>query len=133
MKKIILFTALILGFITINKTFATNIFSSQIDQIASAFNTKSPSLTSYLANTVELTLLDKESNYSRNQADAVLNSFFQNNQVNGFKLNHQGSSPDGSSFGIGVLSTNKGNYKVIFYLKQSGGQFLIQELRIEKD
>ncbi|MFM2226114.1 MAG: hypothetical protein RJA07_2316 [Bacteroidota bacterium] len=133
MKKIILFTALVLGFITTNKTFASNIFGGQIDQIATAFNSKSPSLAAYLANTVELTLLDKESNYSRNQADAVLNSFFQNNQVNGFKLNHQGSSPDGSSFGIGVLSTNKGNYKVIFYLKQSGGQFLIQELRIEKD
>jgi hypothetical protein len=133
MKKIILFTALILGFVTINKSVANSIFGGQIDQIAAAFNTKTPSLNSYLANTVELTLMDKESNYSRNQADAVLNSFFQNNQVNSFKLNHQGSSPDGSSFGIGILSTNKGNYKVIFYLKQSGGQFLIQELRIEKD
>jgi hypothetical protein len=132
MKKIIFIAVLILGIILNNRVSANN-FGGQIDQIASAFNSKAPSLSSYLANTVELTLLDKESNYSRNQADAVLNSFFQNNQVNGFKLNHQGSSPDGSSFGIGILSTNKGNYKVIFYLKQSGGQFLIQELRIEKD
>jgi hypothetical protein len=127
-----MFTILLLSNIVITKSAVK--FSGNLEQIAAAFNSKSASaVASYFENTIEMTLLDKESNYSKSQAEAVLNSFFQNNSPTSFKLNHQGSSPDGSSFGIGILSTAKGNFKVIFYIKSKSNQQLIQELRIEKE
>jgi hypothetical protein len=136
MKKIILISSIITTFLLTNIVFANTIvkYSGNLEQISAAFNSKSAaSISSFFENTIEMTLLDKESNYSKNQAEAVLNSFFQNNPPIGFRLNHQGSSPDGSSFGIGILTTSKGNFKVIFYIKSKSNQQLIQELRIEKE
>ena len=105
-----------------------------IEQVAAAFNSKDAGqVASYFDVSVEVTLLSKESSYSKSQAQAVLADFFSKNAVKSFTLNHQGNSPDGSTYGIGTLSTASGNYRTYYYLKQKGGQYVIQELRLEKE
>jgi hypothetical protein len=115
-----------------NKTMAEN---GIVEQVSSALNSKSAvnNLAVYFDKTIEMTLLDKESNYSKSQAQAILSAFFQSHSITNFKLKHQGKSPDGSTFGIGTLTTSNGNFNVVFYAKQKGAQFLIQEIRFEKE
>lgn len=88
-------------------------------------------LSSFFDSSVDLTILNNESNYSRKQAEVIIQRFFSDNGATGFTLTHQGKSPDGSMYGTGNLTTAKGTYKVYFFLKKSGAGSVIQELRFE--
>ncbi len=80
---------------------------------------------------VEITIKNSEASYSKAQAEQVLRSFFSSNKPSGFTIAHQGTSPEGSKYFIGTLSTSSGNYRTYVYAKSSGGGFSIQEIRFE--
>jgi hypothetical protein len=136
MKNYLKHFVLLLSIIGINIHFlVANAFAGgSIELIASAFQSgNAAAVADYFDANIEITILQKESTVSKNQAQAVLDDFFQKNKPIGFKLNHQGSSPDGSVFAIGSLSTSTCNYRIYYYLKSAGSKQLIQELRIEKE
>ena len=92
------------------------------------------SLSRYFDNTVEITLLDKTNSYSKSQAEVILKEFFFQNKVKSFHVIHQGSSQDGSSFGIGNLATYNGqNLRTSFFLREKGDRMVLQELRFESN
>ncbi len=123
---------MLMAFFSANNTMAESGIVEQVSSTLSS-NSAANNLATYFDKTIEMTLLDKESNYSKSQAQAILSAFFQTHTINNFKLKHQGKSPDGSTFGIGTLTTTNGNFNVVFYAKQKGNQFLIQEIRFEKE
>ncbi len=85
----------------------------------------------YFDNTVEITLPDKGSSYSKSQAELVLRDFFTSNPVKNFEVIHK-SENSGSQYVIGSLTTNNGNFRTTIYLKQKGDKQLVQELRFER-
>ena len=107
--------------------------SDILDNIAGAVrNGNSKDVAKYFDNNVEITILDRESTYSRVQAEMVLRDFFSKNSVQSFDLIHRGTSGEGSSYGIGKLKTANQTFRTYYFVKQKGSQSLIQEMRFEK-
>ncbi len=105
-----------------------------IDDVAAAFKTgNSKELAQYFSSTVELSLLNKEDIYSGTQAELILKDFFQKNQPSGSKVIHKVISNANYKFGVIVLTTAKGVYRVSYELKISNGKFLITQIRIEEN
>jgi hypothetical protein len=88
-------------------------------------------LATYFDNTVELTILTKQSNYSKAQAQVVLKDFFEKNPVKSFAIVHRGSSDAGSAYAIGTLTTATQTFRAYIYVKQKGKTTLVEELRFE--
>lgn len=83
---------------------------------------------------VELSILEEESVYSRTQAEQIMKKFFNAHPVVKYTTVHKGSSNDGAKFEIGTLST-KGNvsYRTYFLMKGKGNKQQIHQFRIESD
>ena len=104
-----------------------------LDNIGSAIGSgNAAAVSQYFDATVDITVGDKESMYSKSQAQIVVQDFFAKNQVRSFGINHRGSSAGGKQFGIGTLVTSTGQYRVYYLVMQKNGSFLIQEMRFEK-
>ena len=83
--------------------------------------------------TIELTILDSENDYSIQQAEQALNKFFKQNQPRSVRILHRISSNTNYRFGVVILNTDNGVYRVAFSLKKVDGRFLLNELRIETE
>jgi hypothetical protein len=104
------------------------------DNIAAAIRTgDASSLSKYFQNNVEINIKQTGNSYSSSQAEVVLKKFFSTNTPKTFSIAHQGTSPEGSIYFIGNLATSSGAYRTYVYAKQSGGNFVIQEIRFEGD
>jgi nicotinate-nucleotide pyrophosphorylase len=102
-----------------------------IDNIIEAFKTSSSNtLASYMDNNVEITLPDKNDNYTKAQATAIVKDFFNNNTVKNFVAEQKGNK-NGILFCIGTLTTQTGNFKVTVYLQHKNEKYYLQEIRIE--
>jgi Domain of unknown function (DUF4783) len=94
----------------------------------------SKQLASYFANTIDLTIINKEDNYSKTQAELIVRDFFSKNPPKSFTMVHKGTSKEGTLYGIGTLTSTKGvNFRTSFYAKKSGEKYFIQELRFETE
>lgn len=82
-------------------------------------------------NTVELSINGTEGAYSKGQGEMVLRDFFQKNKPSRFIIQHKGNSGGTGTFANGQLETAGGTFRVYILQKNSGGQYLIHELRIE--
>ncbi len=90
-------------------------------------------LSKHFNSSVELVILDKDDVYSKQQAEQILKSFFEKNKVKSFTLLHQGGK-EGAQYAIGNLETVSGKiYRVYFLVKESAGQPLIHQMRIEEE
>ncbi|MBN8833251.1 MAG: hypothetical protein BGO53_10405 [Sphingobacteriales bacterium 39-19] len=90
----------------------------------------SSALARYFDNTVEITLPQKNSTYSKSQAEIIIKDFFTNNPVKNFKVLHQGEK-GGSQYCIGTLETSNGNFRTTLFMKNKGDKQSLQEIRFE--
>ncbi len=124
MKKYLLFLCVcfvLSSFITISFTQIVNALKSG----------DANEVSKYLDNTVEIPLSESTTSYSKNQAQLVLRTFFDNNPVKDFKVIHE-SENAGSQYCIGNLTTANGLFRTTVYMKQKGDKQLVQEMRFEK-
>jgi len=113
---------------------AFNFQANDLERIGLAIQTgNSKELAKYFDKTVEITIFEKEETYSKAQAEMVLKDFFTKNKPASFKIIHNGTSGQGSQYGIGTLITDKGSFRTYIYLKQKGTSPFIEELRFESD
>lgn len=110
---------------------AFTIVNGMPEVISALKNGDAGALARQFDNTVEITAFGKSTNYSKSQGEAVVRDFFDNNEVKGFTVVHQGGS-GGSAFLIGNLSTSKGTYRTTVNLKQKGDRTALQEIKFEK-
>lgn len=82
---------------------------------------------------LELTILDNEAIYSKEQIVTILKDFFSKNKPSAYTLIHKGNSGNGAYFQIGELFTSTDKFRTYLYAKNINGRFLIQEFRIEKN
>lgn len=88
----------------------------------------------YFDQSVEIAVLNQEDVYNKAQAIQVLKDFFAKNQPRSFSKVHEGTSKaQESQYCIGNLVTSGGAFRVYIYMKVSGNNFLIQELRFDKE
>lgn len=93
---------------------------------------KAELLSPYLSNEIELCIGNKEQTLAKAKAIQDIQTFFSSSPVKSFKAMHSGGAEDQStSYYIGNLTTEKGEYRVYVYYKKPGGKLLIQEIRIE--
>ena len=113
--------------------FSITVFAGQdiFDDIAGAIRSgDARAITKFFGNNVDLTILSQEEMYSKAQAEQLLKDFFSKNTPSTFTIIHKGVSKEGSKYAIGNLVTSQGiTYRTYFYIKQSGGNSIIQELR----
>ncbi len=96
--------------------------------ILTGFKTgNAPMVSSYFAQNIDISLLDKENLYSKSQAQQVLKTFFNDHKPSNFVINHEGQSNQSKYF-IGTLSTSSGAFRITINTKSN----LISRLTIEK-
>lgn len=106
-----------------------------LDAISVALNTGDvETLSKYFADNVEISIQDKEQVYPKTKAGDVLRGFFDANKPKSFTQVHKGTSRESSDqYCIGNLSASTGSYRVYLYLKVSGANINIQEIRLDKE
>jgi hypothetical protein len=106
-----------------------------LETIAAALNTGDvETLSKYFADNVEISIQDKEQVYRKGEATEVMRGFFNSNKPKAFSQVHKGTSRENSDqYCIGNLSASSGNYRVYLYLKVTGANMLIQEIRLDKE
>ncbi|MEI7587762.1 DUF4783 domain-containing protein [Runella sp.] len=106
-----------------------------LEAISTALNSGDvETLSKYFADNVEISIQDKEQIYSKAKAGDVLRGFFDSNKPKGFSQVHKGTSRENSDqYCIGNLSAATGNYRVYIYLKVTGANMSIQEIRLDKE
>lgn len=105
-----------------------------LEAISTALNTGDiETLSKYFADNVEISINDKEQTHPKAKATEVLRGFFEANKPKSFSQVHKGTSRENSDqYCIGNLTATSGNYRVYLYLKISGSNLLIQEIRLDK-
>ena len=91
-------------------------------------------LSKYFADNVEISIQDKEQIYPKAKASEVLKGFFDTAKPKSFAQVHKGQSRENSDqYCIGNLTATAGTYRVYLYLKVSGANISIQEMRFDKE
>jgi len=131
MKKI--FSKIALFIFCVVFSFNLSLKAQNFDNLSNALRTgNSSSLAASFQSNVEITIKDAGNSYSKSQAEMVLKNFFSSHPPKGFSIAHEGTSPEGSKYFIGNLSTSTGNYRTYVYAKASNGALSIQEIRFEE-
>ncbi len=128
-KKILIAGILLITSLTIVSAQSNNL-PEELEQSLKKGN--STILAKYFGDRVELSILNKESIYSKPQATQIMTKFFKESQPTDFRKKHAGGKA-GTSYVIGDLITKKGNFRVNFLLKKNGSVFKIHQLHIEKE
>jgi hypothetical protein len=105
-----------------------------LETISNALNTGDiETLAKYFSDNVEISIQDKEQVYPKAKATEVMRSFFDANKPKSFSQVHKGTSRESSDqYCIGNLSATTGSYRVYLYLKVTGNNVNIQEIRLDK-
>lgn len=90
-------------------------------------------LSKHFASTVELIILNEEDVYSRVQAEIILKDFLYKHKPLSAKVVHRLDSNPNYRLAVIELATENGNFRTTISLKDTGGRFLITEMRIEFD
>lgn len=109
--------------------------NASLQQITDAISSGDAStLGSYFDSNVEIAILDEGDVYSKADAIQVVKKFFSQHSPKSFSQVHQGTSKgNDSQYCIGNLTSGSGTFRVYVYMKTNGGNYLIQELRFDKE
>ena len=112
--------------------FTVSFKAISLDEIVKAFKSGNAARVSlFFDNTVEITISEKSTSFSKSQAELVLHDFFSTNEVQDFEIIHEGDNA-GSQYCIGNLITKNGTFRTTIFVKLKGNKQLIQEIRFEK-
>lgn len=131
MKTNILFSFL-LFFLTVSPIKASE--KDIVDDLTAyllASNTRE--ISKHFASTVELIILNEEDVYSKVQAEIILKDFLYKHKPLTAKVVHRLDSNPSYRLAVIELATENGNFRTTISLKDTGGRFLITEMRIEFD
>jgi hypothetical protein len=109
-------------------------FADPIDKIADLIRQGNiQELSKLFASSVDITIQEEENVYSQTQAELIFNKFFDQNKLKSVNILHKVNSNQNYRFGVLLLTTTKGTFRMTVTLKETGGNLSIIELRIETD
>ncbi|HHU58980.1 MAG TPA: DUF4783 domain-containing protein [Bacteroidales bacterium] len=128
--KLFIFSGLLLLFLPLSTLGQNN--GSMPDGIANATRSGDAArLAEYFNPRIELVLPGKSGVFSKEQAQFLMKDFFEQYPPASFQFIHQGER-ENATFAIGRYHYNRGQYRLLFLVKNSNGQTLIHQLRVEK-
>ena len=97
-------------------------------------NNRVADIAKYFDNFVPVTINNNQAIYSRNQAEVVLRDFFDKNTPKNFNIQDNGSPDNTSKFLIGNFdATNGGKFNVYILIKMKDGNYILQEIKLNKE
>jgi hypothetical protein len=90
-------------------------------------------LSKLFASNIEITILDEGNMYSKEQAGFILEKFFSQNKPRTVQMLHKINSNPSYRFGVLIVNTNKGPYRIDYTVKGTDTNFMIIEFRIERE
>ncbi len=131
MKPTRIFPRLLAAVLCLSISIATS--AQGFDNIINAFkNGDASAVAKNFEGNVEITIKTGTTSYSKSQAEMVLKSFFAAHKPKSFTVAHEGTSPQGSKYFIGNLTSASGNYRTYVYAKTVKNELVIQEIRFEE-
>jgi hypothetical protein len=128
MKKLVVLSILILSLCS----FQTKLDS--FDNIAGAMRAGQVSgLTQFFSSSVELTLLDNEGIYSKQQAEQMLRTFFNQHPPKSVTIQHKGSSGQGAKYAIIIYEASNGKFRSYIFMKDNGKGMQVNEFKLERE
>lgn len=104
------------------------------DNLAVNFKeSNSKEIAAYFSSVVELNILSEEGEYSKAQSELILRDFFSKRSPLSVKVIHRLSSSSNFKFGVLLLQTAKGNYRISVSMGNNSNKFLINSIIIESD
>jgi len=82
---------------------------------------------------VLINVLGKEGAYSKSQAILVLKEFFNGKNGSNFAFTFKGTESSSGTFAIGNYTNGTSKYRITLHFKNSGDDFKIESINIEKD
>ncbi|MES2558774.1 MAG: DUF4783 domain-containing protein [Bacteroidota bacterium] len=127
MKKYVLYTLF-------SCLLTVNVLADTFDDVVAAIkNANAKEVARFFNSSVELTVLNSEGVYSKQQAEIILKNFLAATPPKNVTIQHKGSSAQGSKYAIAVYECQQGKYRAYIFMKDSGAGMLIHELRFEKE
>ena len=90
-------------------------------------------LSAMMAENVEISITGDDNTYSKTQAVSTLNNFFSQNKPLSVKILHKINSNPKYHFGVLLMNSNKGVYRIALTFKEKNGALQLIELRIEPE
>jgi len=110
------------------------LFADPIDNVADLIRQGNiRELANLFAQSVSVTILDDENTYTKPQAEGVLERFFNQNKPKGVKILHKITSNPSYKFGVAIVTSDKGTFRIAYTLKETNGSFLLIEMRVETE
>ena len=103
------------------------------DMMVAMKNAQTTSITKFFSNSVELTLLENEGIYSRQQSEQMLKNFFAQHPPKSVNLQHKGSSAQGAKYAIITYEASNGRLRTYIFMKDNGQGLQVNEFRIERE
>lgn len=117
-------------FCTINASFGQE--TDIIENVTQSFRTaNTQDLSKFLASTVELNILTDQDVYSKPQTEQILKDFITKHRIVSVKTLHRLDSNPNYRFGVLLMNTDGGKFRVSFSMKNTSGKFLITEISIK--
>lgn len=105
-----------------------------IDKIAELFKKgNAQEIANYFSSNLDITVMDEANVYSKAQAEILLDKFFKEHKPHGVKLLHRISSNANYNYGVILLTTDKGKFRITYTLKEMVKTMEIIEMRIESE
>ncbi len=112
---------------------AQNNASPLEDMVNALRNDRVTDMVKYFDSFVPITINNKQSIYSHNQAEIVLKDFFEKNNPKNFTVMENGSPDNSSKFVIGYFTTPAGVRYNVYILMRLKGNFILQEMKLNKE
>ena len=90
-------------------------------------------LSKYFSKNIDLNIPGSEGVFSKTQAELIMKDFFSKYKTLEFNTLHQGSSKDGAKYTIGNLKTDKGSFRLYFYMKKTADVYYIHEFSLSEE
>jgi hypothetical protein len=127
MKKY-LYLFIAIQFITLNA-----MADSFDDMMMAMKNAQTTGITKFFSNSVELTLLENEGIYSKQQSEQMLKNFFSQHPPKNVNIQHKGSSAQGAKYAIITYEASNGRFRTYIFMKDNGQGLQVNEFRIERE
>lgn len=127
MKKIIFF------FISLLSLSASAMADPFDDMVQAMKNAQTSGVTRFFSSSVELTLLENEGIYSKQQSEQMLKNFFAQHPPKNVNIQHKGSSAQGAKYAIITYEASNGKFRTYIFMKDNGQGLQVNEFRIERE
>jgi hypothetical protein len=103
------------------------------DMMLAMKNAQTAGVTKFFSSNVELTLLENEGIYSKQQSEQMLKNFFTQHPPKNVNIQHKGSSAQGAQYAIIIYESTNGKFRTYIFMKDNGKGLQVNEFRIERE